>query len=74
MIYIFKRPGCVYCPQVMKYYDHIKVEYEVREAEGDDYAQLSKRFGFSVPLVYNSENGIGFCGYNIAKLREVAGV
>lgn len=74
MITIYKRPGCVYCPQVMKYYDHIKVPYVVAEAEGKEYEYLSTLYGVSVPLVYNSENNIGFCGYNIMKLREVAGV
>ncbi len=74
MILLFKRPGCVYCPQVMKYYDHIGVKYEVREAEGAEYEKLSGLFGFSVPLIYNEESGKGFCGYNIPMLRELSGV
>lgn len=74
MIKLFKRPGCVYCPQVMKYYDHIGVAYEVLEAEGPEYEQLSKQFGFSVPLIYNDHTGLGMTGYNIQRLREIAGV
>lgn len=74
MIKLFKRPGCVYCPQVMKYYDYLGVEYEVFEAEGPEYEKLSQQFGFSVPLVFNPENERGMVGYDIPKLREVAGV
>lgn len=74
MIKLFKRAGCVYCPQVMKYYDHIGVSYEVLEATGPEYEQLSKQFGFSVPLLYNPHTGMGFCGYNIQRLKELAGV
>lgn len=74
MILLFKRPGCVYCPQVMKYYDHIGVKYEVFEAEGPDYEKLSQQFGFSVPLIFNDENGEGMTGYNIPRLREIAEV
>lgn len=74
MIKLFKRPGCVYCPQVMRLYDHWKVPYQVLEAEGADYEKLSQQFGFSVPLVFNEETGKGFCGYNIAMLKELAGV
>lgn len=74
MIKLFKRPGCVYCPQVMRYYDHIGVKYEVLEAEGSEYEDLSNRFGFSVPLIFNPENGQGMTGYNIQRLKEIAGV
>lgn len=74
MIKIFKRPGCVYCPQVMKLYDHWGVSYEVSEAEGPDYEELSKLYGFSVPLVYNDENKQGMTGYNIGRLKEIAGL
>jgi hypothetical protein len=58
----------------MKYYDHIGVEYQVLEAEGAEYEQLSKEFGFSVPLIYNEHNGLGMVGYDIGRLRSIAGV
>lgn len=72
MIKIFTREHCAYCPQVKRYYDTKGVKYEVFDAEGDDYAELSSRFGFTVPLVYNPENNLGMVGFNILKLKEIA--
>lgn len=74
MIKIFTRPSCAYCPQVKRYYDHVGVKYEVLEAEGAEYDALSQRFGFTVPLVFNPDNDQGFCGYNIQRLKDVAGL
>ena len=74
MITVFKRPNCAYCPMVVKYLTHINVEFHVREAEGEFYNNLAQKFGVSVPLVYNQETGDGMTGYNIARLKEIAGV
>lgn len=74
MIKIFTRPSCAYCPQVKRYYDSKKVEYTVFEAEGDEYAELSQRFGYTVPLVYNDATGLGMVGFDIMKLKEIAGI
>jgi hypothetical protein len=59
---------------VIKYLAHIGVDFEVHEAEGSEYEELSKQFGFSVPLVYNAETKAGMIGYNISQLRTVAGL
>lgn len=71
MIIIYKREGCVYCPQVMKYLDHIHVPYRVEMAEGDTYTSLAGKYGYSVPLVYNDKTDQGMVGYHIAKLKEL---
>lgn len=74
MIIIYKRENCAYCPQVMRYLDHIDVPYSVEMAEGDNYTILSQKYGYTVPLVYNDKTDQGMVGYNIAKLRELVGV
>lgn len=71
MITIFTRENCAYCPMVKKYLDIKGVEYEVKEAEGLQYADLSTKYGYTVPLVYNSVKDDGHVGYNIAKLNAL---
>lgn len=72
MIKIFTRPSCAYCPQVKRYYDSKGVQYQVQEAEGAEYGELSQRFGFTVPLVYNDATDDGMVGFNIIRLKEIA--
>ena len=71
MIFIYKREKCAYCPMVMKYLDHIGVDYRVRDAEGVTYTILAEKYGFSVPLVYNDKTDQGMVGYDIAKLKNL---
>lgn len=72
MIFIYKRPNCAYCPMVIRYLSHIGVPYRVKEAEGDMYINLSQKFGYSVPLVYNDKTDQGMVGYDIARLKKLA--
>lgn len=67
MITIYKRENCAYCPMVCKYLDKKSVEYEVKEADGKEYLELSKIYGYTVPLVFNGKDGM--VGYNIMKLN-----
>lgn len=75
MILIFSTPTCVYCKQVKRYFDMKGVGYEERDAFTDPaYPDLMKRFGMTVPLVYNDELDRGMIGYNITQLRTIAGL
>lgn len=74
MITIYTRPQCAYCPMVKKYFDLKKVQYTVKEAEGELYEQLSRMYGYSVPLIYNDQTNDGTTGYNIPILKRIAGL
>lgn len=74
MIIIYKTPTCAYCKQVAKYLDHVGVPYQFEDAQGDTYAALAKQYGMTVPLVYNTDTSDVTIGYNIGKLRKVAGI
>lgn len=74
MILIYKTPTCAYCKQVAKYLDHVGVKYEFRDIDTPDYVDVSHKFGFTVPLVLNTETLDGMVGYNIPRLREIVGL
>lgn len=74
MITVFTTESCAYCKQVRRYLDSKDVPYVVEEATGEAYKRLSAKYGFSVPLIYNSEKDAGMVGYDIAKLKELVGV
>ena len=72
MVKIFTRPQCAYCPQVKKYLDNKGIPYETFEAEGEEYETIANQFGFSVPLIYNGQDGM--TGFDIGKLNRLLGL
>lgn len=76
MILLFTREGCAYCPGVKKYLEMKGVEFEVRDGDSGNmaYMQYANKFGFSVPLVVNTEKDDGVTGNNFARIKEIAGV
>lgn len=82
MIYIYTRPTCAYCPMVKKYFDMRDVKYKVVDVEShntspeqlEEYVKLANKFGYSVPLVLNKNTGDGMCGFDIARLKKLAGI
>lgn len=76
MILLYTRVGCAYCPGVMKYLERLGVKFEVREGDPSDseYARFANQFGFSVPLVINTEKSEGITGNNFGRIKEIAGV
>lgn len=72
MILIFSTPTCVYCKQVKRYLDHKGIKWEERDAYTDpQYAELSRLYGMTVPLVYNPVSNKGMVGYNIGALNDL---
>jgi hypothetical protein len=61
---------------VKKYLEMKGVKFEEREGDPDslEYQNHSAKFGFSVPLVVNTETNEGVTGNNFGRIREIAGV
>lgn len=74
MVRVYTRPKCAYCPMVKKFLNYKGIDYEEKQAEGQEYLELLEKhsantFGTSVPLIVNGDKGM--VGYDIPTLLRV---
>lgn len=68
---VFGRDTCAECPAAKKYLKYKNIDYEYRDAEGQEYLSLTGLFGVHVPLILDMETGKGVVGYNPGEIMKL---
>lgn len=69
MIQVYGREGCAPCRTLKQFLTLKKIPFEYKNAVGEEYERLSAKYGFTVPLIFNGEEG--FCGYDPMRLLKL---
>lgn len=69
---VFGRETCAPCQQLKKVLKYKEIEFEYRDAEGQEYMSIAEMFGSIIPLTVDMTTGRGVSGYRIPEILSLA--